>query len=438
MKKHILSIILLLVLTLIPINQGTIVKAEEDETYLTLKTFEAENGDIITFDRSNLYNYRIVVNSSSAVSVDLRHLNWGTIKFLETSQDYLFYGSMMEGTEFRTQIPFMVKLRKDFSSHIIYFNDDAASPGYVYTVVEYPAGEFVAVELVEGDYTFGYYYGKYKLFSFDSSLNVISSIDCGNRDSSLSIAYDVIEVKQNDGKTFYFDKDFNMLDGYEKEINKEGFFEIYQDLDVNGVNSKIGTTFNIPGVYKLNDGIHDEVTINLEVKVEGIEDSATYNDYVSYKISGGSATLNGESVYLNGLITNTGNYNLEIKGIDGYTKNYRFTICPKLITEVEDGGTMYIGDEISFTGYARINDGEYITGSYDIKESGTYKLALYAEKSSEASSILYFSVPEIQIRNQDKTWVYIILSLSVIGMGIGIFLMIYSETKKKKIKESNN
>ena len=432
MKKYILSLLTLLILTL---SLSTKIKAEAEETYVTLKSFETMDGDEIKFDRSNLYNYRVVINESHMIEPDMRHLNWGHLKFLESTQDYLFYGSMQEESNFQTQIPFILKVRKDFSSYILYFNDDTVVPGYVYTMLEYPAGSYVALQLIDGDFNPFYYTGKYKLYSFDDNLNVVSSIDCGTRDSELSIAYDVIEVKMYDGSLYYFDQEFNMLNGYSKEINKSGYFEVYQDLEVNGVNTKIGTTFNIPGQYKLKDSIHEEITLNLDVEVKGITDGGIYKDYVEYKISGGTATLNGKSVYLNGLISETGEYELEIKGLDGYTKTYNFIVSPKLITDITDGGTMYIGDEIVFTGYARINDGEYITGTYNIQESGTYKLSLYANKNGNAQEVLYFNVPEVQIRKEDKTWVYIVLSLSVVGMGTGIFLMIFTETRKKKFRK---
>ncbi len=432
MKKYILSLLTLLILTL---SLTTKIKADTGETYVTLKSFETIDGDTIKFDRSNLYNYRVVINESQMIEPDMRHLNWGTIKFLESTQDYLFYGSMQEESNFQTQIPFILKVRKDFSSYILYFNDDIVVPGYVYTMLEYPAGSYIALQLIEGNFHPYYYSGKYKLYSFDDDLNIVSSIDCGSRDSELSIAYDVIEVKMYDGSLYYFDQEFNMLDGYSKEINKSGYFEVYQDLEVNGVNTKIGTTFNIPGQYKLKDNTHEEITLNLDVEVKGITDGGIYKDYVEYKISGGTATLNGKSVYLNGLISETGEYELEIKGLDGYSKTYNFIVSPKLITDITDGGTMYIGDEIVFTGYARINDGEYITGTYNIQESGTYKLSLYANKNGNAQEVLYFNVPEVQIGKEDKTWVYIVLSLSVIGMATGIFLMIFTETRKKKLRK---
>ena len=433
MKKYLLSIFTLLALSLLSLFLSTNVYAEE--SYVTLKTFETEDGDTIKFDRSNLYNYRIVINEDKMIEPDLRHLNWGTIKMCEATYDYLFYGSMQEENDYRTQKPFIVKVKKDFSQHQVYFNDDVTGPAYVLNLTEFPIGQYIATELVkDGSFSILGYSGEYKLISYDDNLNIVASIDCGTKDSTLSIAYDTIEVKMYDGELFYFDKEFNMLETYEKEMNKVGYFEIYNDMLVNEINTKKGTSFNMPGIYHLKDETHEEVTINLDALVEGITDGGVYRDYVEYKISGGTVSLNGESVYLNGLISETGDYELVIKGLDGYEKTYHFTISPKLITDIEDGGTMYIGDEIVFTGYARINDGEYITNSYNIEESGTFKLSLYANKSGEAQETLYFNVPEVQIRKEDKTWVYIVLSISGLGMGVGIFFMIYIESRKKKFK----
>ena len=58
MKKYILSLLTLLILTL---SLSAKIKADTEETYVTLKTFETEEGDTIQFDRSNLYNYRVII-----------------------------------------------------------------------------------------------------------------------------------------------------------------------------------------------------------------------------------------------------------------------------------------------------------------------------------------------------------------------------------------
>ena len=96
---------------------------------------------------------------------------------------------------------------------------------------------------------------------------------------------------------------------------------------------------------------------------------------------------------------------------------------------------MYIGDKLTFTGYARVNDGEFITESYEIKESGTYKLSLYASTNNDAVKTLYFNVPEVKVTKTDKTWAYFILGISILGISGATLLLIFGDKKKKRNKK---
>jgi hypothetical protein len=157
---------------------------------------------------------------------------------------------------------------------------------------------------------------------------------------------------------------------------------------------------------------------------------------VEYRSTGGTITLNGNVVYLNGIVSEVGEYTLKVSGLDGYESIYKFEIEPKLITEVEDGGSLLIGDLLKFTGYVRINDGDYIKDSYEIKQSGTYKLSLYKDKTSEPLETIYFSVPELTVSKRDMTWAYIILGVAIAGTTLATVLLATSYKRKKNI--SNN
>lgn len=435
MKK--LSFLFLLIITLAFIP-GVMVKAE-DVIYDHLKTFTTLDGDSLSLDRSrgNMpYSYRANLNDKTYIDIDLRGYNWGNLNFFESSKYYIFYGSMMkEQYNFRTQIPFIIRLEKNLSSYKVHFNDSITGFGYVNSMIEFPAGSFVSVENIEGEYYFGEYTGRYSLFSYDEDFNIIRSLDVASSDCTISVFYNLIELKTDDEKTYYFDREFNRYDTYPTELDVEGNFELTTDSVVNDIKYEIGTSFNVPGTYKISDGVHPTLTVNLSPIVEGVKDGMSYESYVEYKVSGGSVSLNDKPVYLNGLVSEVGDYVLKVSGLNGYIKTYSFTIEPRLITDIEDGGTLYIGDELSFTGYATINDGEFITNNYEITTPGTYKISLYASKESGVYKVLYINVPEVRVTKTDKAWAYTVLGLSIAGVGLAIaYLIVADKKRKKKVK----
>lgn len=415
-------------------------KAEDSEiSYVRLKTFVVENGDEISLDRSKgsaPFLYRVSLNDTRYLDVDMRGYNWGNLKFFESSSYYIFYGSMQtDEANFRSQLPFILRLPKNISSYKLHYNEDVTEFGYMTSLVEYPINSLVAIENVSGSYYFGTYSGRYSLFSFDEDLNVVKSISVASEECTVSVAYSVIEVKLDGGECFYFDQEFNRLDEYPTEMNLTGSFDITTDTYVNGKLYKLGTTFNTPGSYTLDDGVHSSLTINLEPIITGISNDESYDNYVEYKVSGGSVYLDNKLVYLNGIVSDVGNHTLVVRGLDDYEREYNFTIKPELITDLSDGGTMYIGDKLTFTGYARVNDGEFITESYEIKESGTYKLSLYASTNNDAVKTLYFNVPEVKVTKTDKTWAYFVLGISILGISGATLLLIFGDKKKKRNKK---
>ena len=439
MKKF-LFLFALFSLTFITMSFTLKAHADDITIYDHLKTFETKSGDSLSLDRSrdeSYYKYRANMNDSKALDIDLRGYNWGNLLFTESNKYYLFYGSMLKSpNDFRSQVPFIIRLEKDLSKYIVYFNDDVENFGYMTSLIEYPTNNFIAIENISGDFYFGTYSGKYELFSFSEDLTVKSSIYVTSKECRVNVAVDTIEVETDEGDKYYFDDEFNLISDFSLEKNVVGSFTIYKDSYVNDKYQTAGTSFNTPGNYIVRDDKYT-YTIHLKEKVMGIQNGKKYKNYVEYRSTGGTITLNGDVVYLNGLISEVGEYTLKVSGLDGYESIYNFEIEPTLITEVEDGSSMTIGDVLKFTGLVRINDGDYIKDSYEIKQSGTYKLSLYKDKSSEPLETIYFNVPELTVTKTDMTWAYIILSVAIVGATIATVLIVTSYKKKKIVKEEN-
>ncbi|MCR5564970.1 MAG: hypothetical protein K6F59_04195, partial [Gammaproteobacteria bacterium] len=69
------------------------------------------------------------------------------------------------------------------------------------------------------------------------------------------------------------------------------------------------------------------------------------------------------------------------------------------------------------------------------KESGTYKLSLYKNKTSDPLETIYFSVPELTVTKRDITWAYIILGVAIVGASLATVLIFTSYKRKKIVKE---
>ena len=435
MKKF-LFLFTLLSLAFISMSFTLKAHADDIEIYDHLKTFETRSGDSLSLDRSrdtSYYKYRANMNDSKALDIDLRGYNWGNLLFTESNKYYLFYGSMLKSPDdFRSQVPFIIRLEKDLSKYIVYFNDSVENFGYMTSLIEYPTNNFIAIENISGDYYFGTYSGKYELFSFDEDLTVKSSIYVTSKECRVNVAVDTIEVETDEGDKYYFDDEFNLISDFSLEKNAVGSFTIYKDSYVNDKYQTAGTSFNTPGNYTIRDDKYT-YTIHLKEKVMGVENGHKYKEYVEYKSTGGTIYLNGDTVYLNGLISEVGEYTLKVTGLNGYESIYNFEIEPTLITEITDGSTLSIGDTLKFTGYIRINDGDYITDLYEIKTSGTYKLSLYKDKTSEPLETIYFNVPELTVTKRDMTWAYIILSVAIAGTALASVIIALSYKRKKKV-----
>jgi len=396
-----------------------------------------EEGEYIALESTrgpSNFRYR-VVKGDKAIEVDLRRLHTHESAFFETSSYYLFYGSIGDWIDMSKTTPFIIAVTKDLSKVKYYFNDKSTLADYILEIREFPANNFLMIEVENRTFYFGTPFGDHNLYYLDEDLNVLTpGVLCGTQYCTFKIVYDVIKVSGLYNNDSYFTKDLVPCETYEKELYREGNFELPMKLKVNGTTYPIGTSFNMPGSYILDDGENEPQIMHLDAKITGVEEGATYNDYVEYQSSGGYVFLNEEIVYLNGLIKDPGHYTLKVKGMDDYEKSVSFTIEPKFITKMEDGGFKKIGDEIKFTGYIKVNDGEYIKGSYVIKEPGSYKVSLFLSKEDPPVNTICFTVLETEAKETVKIWVYFVEDLVTLSLISAIILVLYKRKEKKKIK----
>ena len=419
------------------------VKAETEE-WKTFETssgekmlFETYNGDTVDFQKKiGYYDYRVVLGDKKLMRIDFSGKRISFIRFLESTSYYFLYGSIYNDYENNSKetIPYIVRIDKNFNSIYYYYdkNDDVSGMAHIQNLFEFGANNIVSLEFVNGSYVFPQYYGLYRLVQYDEDLNILSSLDVGENETYPSIAYDRLDYMYPDGSHVYFDKDFNLVGKYES-FSVSGYYELMTSCKVNGTYYLVGTVFNEPGIYELDDGKHDKisVTITASVSLTGQSIGNAYKDYVEYKVTGGNVTINNEPAYLNGTVSKPGKYTIKVTGLNGYANETNFIISPELYTEIENGGTLSIGDQLEFSGVAKLN-GTIVSSGYVLKEPGSYILDLCAD--DVVIEEIRFTVPEVFVTKESKTRIYIIMSIVIVLLaGSLTAYLIIGKKKKKKI-----
>jgi len=438
MKKIILAF--LLIFALFTLN-FTKVSASEVE-YATLKETTTKSGDSLKVNKVvGEYKFVLVLNDSIAVDLKTEGKNFGFCSIYESTNYYCIYGSLKEGSNYKEVKPFFYVIGKglDTTSEIYYYdgindkNSEFGDLAFVCDLIEYEVDCFALTMLVDGEFNTKIaftYSGRYKLYSVTKDKIVSVDIDPTQDLPSLSIAYNLIDVSDMYDNHYYFDKDLSLKKTYDKEETTTGAFVILTDTTVNGTLYSKGTGFSTPGIYELDDGVHEKKTITLDAIVSGVDDGKVYTSYVDFKVSGGDVYLNDEPSYLNGTVSKTGVYSIKVVGVNGYLKVVSFSIAPTLITTVSDGGTLNIGDTIEFTGEAKLNN-TVISSGYRLDEAGVYSLSLIlGDKTYET---ITFTVPEVEVTVRAKTGLYITLSIiGVLLIATCVFVTVKSLNSKKR------
>jgi hypothetical protein len=113
-------------------------------------------------------------------------------------------------------------------------------------------------------------------------------------------------------------------------------------ISLNGQPYIVGTPITNPGTNILvitsdNGDYRKEYTFTINLLTSGFTDGSTYeNEAKTITFSGGSATLNGDPFVSGTEVSEVGNYELVITGVNGFQETFTFTIKPD-VTGVEDG-----------------------------------------------------------------------------------------------------
>ncbi len=441
MKKQLL-LILFLFIFLIPIYS---IRAEEAEYQVmkladgTIMSYKTSTDDTLNFEKKiGEYAYRVTLNDHIGLNLDFSSKRVAFVKFFEGDSSYFFYGATYNDYDSGNTdcTPYILKLKKNLTYYDSYFDnrEEIGGSAHFTRMVEFGATTLCLTEFVSGEYRAGTYTGLFQLRTFDEDHNELKSIDCGSEYATVTIAYDCFDVSSY-GNHYYFHTDFNMLETYSKEEDVKSHFIINETCLVNGVEYKSGSVISEPGIYVLDDGIHEKktITLNPEIELVGDKKGDYYKDYVEYKVSGGQIFINDELSYLNGTVSRPGYYKLKIKGVNGYTKEYDFIITPELYTNLEDGGTMSIGETLSFNGRAKLN-GVDVKNGFKLSESGTYILELYA--GEQLIKEIRFTVPQTAVQQNNSYIVYIvfIVILSITAISLLITYLIIRRNNKRRTK----
>ncbi|MBR4237690.1 hypothetical protein IKQ02_04595 [bacterium] len=443
MKKIIIFTLLILSFLI----SAPISKAEDVGTWNVFKKtngesfiYETKNGDTVKLEKKiNETKYRFVLNNNKKLYIDIENKAFSFVNFFESSSYFFLYGACYrEIDQFSKDAykPYIIRMNKDLSNSLLHMDlrEDIGNSPYYTSMMEFGADNLIVSEIYNGTFNGITYNGLYVIHSFDEDLNITSSIDVGDSEVTLSVAYDCIDIKDARNNHMYFDGSFNRLDSYKREETIEGYFELLTDTIVNDEYYPIGSIFSNPGVYVLEDGYHERKVISLNPKITltGEMQDEYYKESVSYQVSGGIVEINGETCNLNGTIYKPGSYTMKVKGIDGYLTQKTFIILPEFLTTIENN-TLNVGDTLKFTGSGILN-GTIIESGYTITEPGNYTFYLLA--GDKVIEEIKFSVPKVTVTTETKNNVYIIYIC--VGIAVLIAIAVILLTSKKKPKPTEN
>ena len=445
MKKILLVFLLAFSLSLLSFKT---VYAMEEGVYNTFKKtngeyciYETKNGDSIKLEkREGKTEYRVVLNNTKKLYIEIGGKAFAFVDFFESSSYYFFYGACYReiDTYSRDALkPYIIRMNKDLNDPKLHLDEreNIGNTPYYTTMMEFGADNLIVSELYNGVLNGITYNGLYVIHRMDKDLNVIKSIETANSEITLSVAYDLIDIKDARNNHEYLDNEFNIVDSYKREETKNGYFELLTDTIVNGTYYDIGSIISTPGVYVLEDGYHERktITLNPTIKLTGEMEGDYYKESVTYQVSGGTVDINSENANLNGTIYKPGSYTLRVRGIDGYVTQKNFVILPEFLTPIENN-TLNVGDTIRFTGSGILN-GTMIDSGYTIKEPGKYTFYLLA--GDKVIDEIKFNVPQVIVTKEAKNniyIVYVVIGLIILGAIIAVLVI----GKKKNNHEENN
>ncbi len=175
-----------------------------------------------------------------------------------------------------------------------------------------------------------------------------------------------------------------------------------------------GVIIDYPGNYTL---VYQGVTYSFTVdsSVSGVEDNQTYHEAVIPYVSSGQVYLNNDLFVSGTTIDQPGDYNLIIRGVNGYEKTIHFTITSNIVG-VLDHQTYYDDITLSFTGIGYLND-TFITSPYVVENPGSYVFTIEGENNYQETYEFELLKPESELSFGSflKQYDLIILGITVVS-----------------------
>ena len=171
----------------------------------------------------------------------------------------------------------------------------------------------------------------------------------------------------------------------------------YDEVTIEFLNSALlnneivnnGVTIVYPGNYKL---VYNNSEYNFIVKptISGVTDNMVYSEELSPKISAGNIMLNNDLYISESVISNPGNYELAIIGINNYIEKLNFTITSNM-EGIINNHTYLDPVFITFNGEGYLNN-QFVESPIEVSDSGEYVLKIIGENNYLET--YYFQIDE--------------------------------------------
>ncbi|MBU1144304.1 MAG: hypothetical protein KJ971_00420 [Firmicutes bacterium] len=179
------------------------------------------------------------------------------------------------------------------------------------------------------------------------------------------------------------------------EYNEDVIIHSLGELWLNNELYNSGDTISSPGNYQLEvkgvNGFTKQIHFSIHPQVLPVFEG--YQESQSIRIYTNAVYVEiNEKIYTGELLTVPGDYLLKLFGVENYEKQIHFEILPSL-SGIEDGISYEENVLIQVNGEAYIN-GEYILNSYFVDSPGEYEVILMYKE--ETYQMYHFSVFESQ------------------------------------------
>ena len=213
-------------------------------------------------------------------------------------------------------------------------------------------------------------------------------------------------------------------EGYLGDVSIFSFGELY----LNNERYLIGSEIRKVGIHHLQilgvNDYHKELDFTILPYIEyndgkeqkPLMDSSTFNTPIRIYSNAQSMMIDGE-IYDSSIISKTGEFDLLLLGINNFQVKLKFIIAPT-VQGVEDGGN-YKSAKINVFGQALLN-GSIVSGQFELKEPGTYKLELMLDE--EVYKVINFTISSNTSEEPENiSWFqeyfkYLFLIISIVGV----------------------